>query len=695
MKLQQITVENMRGKTLALDLSSLNILLAANGRGKSTTLEALQLALSGRIYRLGLKTEALLPLFREGTLAVGITGMNGSTEPVRVSRSFRRKGKTGALEQSLDVMPAGGARKLADLEAEVRRHFGACTVALDLNELLSLTSGEQKKLLFGFADPSALGLDRASLMARVRAKVITEDVEVNAQQLATAETWLKELPGWWGATSDVEDGLSRLSKAVDDALKTWKKNQTDAEGSQREMADQTAQQTPARELAAVEEELTCARSEATQLEREDAADAERRRTVIARGKQIGEAQKSIGELQKPGKDEDYGTAAANTERRRLEFQQIAPVTEADLEAARVAAEAARSALKTATDTIDRIDRDIGKIERRAQDVQKHECPTCACDVDQVRANVLRERAPLQEESATVAKGLDRLQREGAEASGKVEALRRRANKRTELETANTTDQKTVDDALAAKKNRLEKLEAAQKALLALQEEDAKAAPVADNAAAAARLQSAQARVQRLEAEHKIAQAARERRGIQLAGATRRAQAKANVAMLGAIKTAVGPAGVQGEVVAVLAGPLTTAANVLLDLVGEFRLGVRMHDERGNADFILGWECPDGEFITWENLSGGQRAIFGAALATAMLELQKPPLRLLTVDGLEALDNRNKLRLMGAIGALHAAGKIDTAIVAGVTMGPLMPAGPAWTVHKLNGAQHEVEGEAAK
>ncbi len=693
MKLTNITLENMRGQTRELALAGLDLLIAANGRGKSTTLDAVELALAGRIYRLGLKTEFLLPLFRDGTMAVGLTGVNGGVEPVRVARGFRRK-SNGALEQSLEVSPAGGARKIADMEVEVRRHFGACTVALDLNELLSLTANEQKKLLFGFADLGAIGMDRAGLFARICRRVVTDDVQVKADRLEAAEKWLQQLTGWWGATSDVDEGLGRLAKSSEEALRTWKKNLSDAEASMREMSDQAAQQTPAREAPAVEDELRCARAEATQLEREDAADSERRRAILDRQRRIAECRTEIGRLSTPGANEEASKAAADLELRRAELSQIAPVTQETLEDARVAAEKARSGLKTATDTIARIDRDIAKIERRAEAVERHECPTCTCDVELVRADILQERKPLQEECAEIGKGLDRLRREELDATRRVEDLRQRQKKRAEIEGAIGVAQQLVDGWRATAQRRADALALARRTLLKLQEEDAAAPAVADSEALGARLRSAQARVARLEAEQKAAQAARERHGVRLEAAKRKAQAELNVQTLTAVKAAVGPAGVQGEVVAALAGPLTTAANALLDLVGEFRLGVRLEDERGNPGFVLGWDRADG-FVTWENLSGGQRAIFGVALAAAMLELQRPPLRLLKVDGLEALDNRNKLRLLGALGKLYEAGRIDNAIVAGVATSPTPPAGPAWTVHRLNGSATDGAEEASK
>lgn len=99
--------------------------------------------------------------------------------------------------------------------------------------------------------------------------------------------------------------------------------------------------------------------------------------------------------------------------------------------------------------------------------------------------------------------------------------------------------------------------------------------------------------------------------------------------------------------------------------------------RGVCDF--GWRR-DGQEIAVEVLSGGETAIFCAALAGAILSLRDPKLRILLVEGAETGIDAESQQLLAVCQEMLDAGHIDQAVVA--TCLPI-EAPEAWTTVDLS------------
>ena len=96
--------------------------------------------------------------------------------------------------------------------------------------------------------------------------------------------------------------------------------------------------------------------------------------------------------------------------------------------------------------------------------------------------------------------------------------------------------------------------------------------------------------------------------------------------------------------------------------------------RGACDF--GWRRPTGEEVPIETLSGGESAIFGAALASAIVSMRAPSIRCLLIEAAECGPGEPIAALLRGIEAV--ADGLDLVIVA--TNSPVEPSG-AWVMHR--------------
>lgn len=86
--------------------------------------------------------------------------------------------------------------------------------------------------------------------------------------------------------------------------------------------------------------------------------------------------------------------------------------------------------------------------------------------------------------------------------------------------------------------------------------------------------------------------------------------------------------------------------------GQSKAYCRLEDEKGTPTLELGWQRGDRK-TAYEALSAGEKCIFGAALARALIAIADPPLKVLMLEAGE-VDEQAINTLMDAIGGIHGA-----------------------------------------
>jgi exonuclease SbcC len=138
-----------------------------------------------------------------------------------------------------------------------------------------------------------------------------------------------------------------------------------------------------------------------------------------------------------------------------------------------------------------------------------------------------------------------------------------------------------------------------------------------------------------------------------------------------IAEAVGPKGLQGELVKDALGPLTEAIQEKLEHMGFYDkvFYFQTEDDKGKEIFQFGWldigktEEEIGERRNFDALSTGERILLLIALMTTIIERINPPLKALIIDNAENLDRVNLRNVLH--GLTTAGANFDNIIFLGV------------------------------
>lgn len=171
MKIKSITIEGMHNvaeKTYTFD--NLNYLYGENGAGKSTVLQAIQLALLGYIPGCDKKNEAIFRHAKSKTLSVTCK-LDNDGKDVVISRSWVGTGKT--ITKAVDITPEGFTLDdiLSDIELPIH----------NFTEFMNMTANKMKDWFISFLPNEATDINWEEELTKSLGdmKVIDENLIVN------------------------------------------------------------------------------------------------------------------------------------------------------------------------------------------------------------------------------------------------------------------------------------------------------------------------------------------------------------------------------------------------------------------------------------------------------------------------------------------------------------------------------------
>jgi len=151
----------------------------------------------------------------------------------------------------------------------------------------------------------------------------------------------------------------------------------------------------------------------------------------------------------------------------------------------------------------------------------------------------------------------------------------------------------------------------------------------------------------------------------------------------AIAEAVGPKGLQGELVKDILAPLTEAIQNKFIYMGiQKTFYFQTEDDKGNEIFQFGWTSEDGDRRNFDALSTGEQMLLLIAMMTTIIDMMNPPMKVLCIDNAENLDSGNLRRVLHGI--ISAGRNFDNIIFIGVM--DINPEDyPEWRVWNLSEA----------
>jgi exonuclease SbcC len=145
MPITSIKMINVKGVSNANQpLTGRDIIVGANGSGKSTRLDSMACAIQGFFPGKGKTNDSIMEYATDSTMQVGITA-----DSFGVSRTWKKT--NGKVSQTIEVKPPKGERTSASKEARIESVFGDTEVIFNFQAFLDMTDKKKREYIFDLA----------------------------------------------------------------------------------------------------------------------------------------------------------------------------------------------------------------------------------------------------------------------------------------------------------------------------------------------------------------------------------------------------------------------------------------------------------------------------------------------------------------------------------------------------------------
>lgn len=724
-----ITFRDLKGQTGSQPLTGLDLIVGPNGAGKTARIQALAVALLGYAPGQGRTPAEVSKLASADEMQAGLEceGFAFTRTFVRSVRTKRTGEQEISVSQDITLSPARQERTLAERQARIVAELGNFPVMLDFGEFVGLSDQKRREFIYALAGDAA-AWDKDRVRAYLGERVLTPELQVlDPDRYAALDELIGQALNQWPAGYDVQAGLAAMLEWVRAQQSLWAAEARRALGAAQKLAelrrnladtDRGLAEAKAQldrltqDLVTVEAELARGRERLRQIEQARARRDELRRRLAALQAEPVEADtadldRQIEELTRAIRDVDPSEYLQALDGRRAgALEEIARLEQA-IDQARREAMAVERELAAYRQAVERIESPPTDSQGQRLCVIS---PEIACPKDFTRylahakAQIQSLNARLQhadqqrqalEQSLQQAREHLRAIDEERSAVIREAAEQQRQNEQRRRQIASLEQER--QERRNAARLRADQIKLVTEELQRLESEPpvALGAPIDVLEKQAEALRAEMDRVKATIAEKEQARAAI----LQLQASLidhKAALAKAEAARQ--LAEALGPKGLQGEVVKAGLGPLEASVQAILD---RFAIGAifrfRTSSDRGREVFRFGWER-DGRFLDFEALSTGQQLLTTVAVLVALLQRANPPLRVVALDNIEHLDEHHLPRMLVALRELRDAGLIDNVVAAGVVSRAVLERHPealaGWAIHEL-GAGQEVAAGAAR
>lgn len=662
-KITSLSTKNIKGLDLKETLTGREIYLGPNGSGKSARLESLIFGMHGCLPWLGKKEETTFQLSSGEFMTVNLSTDGGFS----FGRTIRRKvtkhrddTKSYRYTASYSVFPDQGEQTAKEKAQRIVDEIGSFPMMFDLNEFMGMSDDKKRAFIFSLSSPEKHGWDWA------RVTNTLEDLKADAATVS--EMWDHESTLILNVLMiDIE-----LRKQLRDA-KAVKKDKDAAKVEIIKMRQEMTEEAT-ESLSVINEKL----AEHTK-QREDT------RVEIARADEASKNHKAlVGELQKI-RDERLDNAsvgkhdipAAEMEHKEAIEKEVG--LESQIEESQKHFNELQESIRKLEGEKGNCEKELAAGDKRSHiqemidTIDKVGCPLageeCETDLSAYKEGLKKkwqENDDLVNETLRPAR--DRVLIEIGKTEQKLHGSHKKSidlrKQITEAKKVTKAKKKSLDkfikenDATSNRSSSLEKEESRVNDLLK------NSTPGSDTIAQSRMLEGLGHQITKLEEDRK------KQEGILSVEVNfenanvAAAEAEEKVEDLSALVKALGPSGLQKQIMDDVIGPISTTINDLLKHIpsedgSEYKIQFNLFDMNGKESFEI--VRPMGDFeISYPSLSGGQQILFGTALIVALVLLADPPTKVLCIEAAE-LDSENFFRLLKALDSIGE--DIDNIMVA--------------------------------
>jgi len=670
MRVSRLITTNTKRFNLDQQLSGRDLFVGPNGCGKSARLESFLIGLLGYVPGKGRELSDTFKKSSGEEMSITLeldTGFK-STRTIKEKRTKHQGGeKSFSLTMASSVFPPRGEKTESDRRDRISTELGDFSIMFDLAALFSMSDNERRKFIFALTDPVQFGWTKEKFL---------QEILGSNQKFAP---YTKELGLIWRDDTSVQDNVTNCL--------LWVKNQISEKKAALKKALAAKEQ-----LLQQKREIGSDPGSSAELGAEYQKAKEEFNSITA---QIAAAQEKI----KMSRILKYEISCIQTQLAKPETPLISETeiaghinTEAILSAEIEKAKAEEEALaKRQNELREELAVHSGEFYRTEEKVKaiktivdkilgsKGICPLigkkCKADLQSYAVELGAQRDEAQRELNSVSGKRTKIQKDIENIYNAIRMINKSRGEKVEIlsKEVQAVSAMRVQNATAIKdqENRQDlqrRLEQNTKSLSDLQLSDVGPLEAAARGLSI-RMQELEKAIDKRKTVSNLMQSF-DRANIEAT------ELEEIVDILDDLARFLGPANLQGRILKDTIGPLISKVNSLLDMTGRaYNLRPVMQDKNEKEIFGFAWQ-KDGVDIDFESLSGGERVVFSAALACALVLQKNPPLKALVIEAAEA-DAGNLTALMEAINKFG--GDIGNVLIATHTLAPQVE---GWQLHNL-------------
>ena len=688
--INEIRYQNMKGHSTVQALSGKDIFIGPNGSGKTTRIQALGLSILGYIPGNGKSTAETFKMATGDEMTVGL-----SLKEFDFERCFKkvekRDAKTGkpsvTISESLTVSPGQGEKTDTQKKARIMAEVGNFPVALDFAELLSLSDNKRRDFIYSLSLISSDQWTKDTIQRYLSENLLSMELEINnPEQYKVFNEVIKDTMAKYPDSYDIHSGLQAMIDWTASQKSFWESKRKDAQGAVRSIADAKNQLAETdRNIAEAKKELDDLQDQLVGYEKQLSKDTERKRINENRQNRIKELRQQIGTFKSQEVNTDTTDIYAQIDKIKAMLKP-APVVGTNI----VEINDKISEIREQIDAISRSYQDMNTekkiLESKVQSLKNatskiggikgrcviHSLITCPKDFEGFDKFVDETAAQCKEDILVKDKALEVLRTKGSELEQNVKELESQReeltnslhrtmeyNRNIENEIiALEREKDNIETAIERRDNQLNLLEGELKRLMAEPVDAAAPVDILEKQIAGVRERISTLKLLVQEKE-------KAKQTILLLQQSMIDNKVAEYKAVGfkAVQEALGPKGVQGELVKEILGPIQGDIHSNLIAMGfDHEPYFDTESDTGKEVFQFGWINEKGHKVNFDALSTGQQTIYFAAMMMTILDRAKPRVKILAIDNLNQLDSINLQLAIDGLGQL--AGRVDNIILAG-------------------------------
>lgn len=688
-KIISIEETNFKGNTCKDQLTGKDMFLGSNGIGKSSRIQSILFSILGYIPEQGKSLASTYQFASDDLMSAKIC----TDAQLEIERSIHKKMSKGEekLEEKISITPALKEKTLAKKKERILSEIGDFPVMLNFQEFIDKTDSQKREFIYSLTGSSCCW-DKERILKYLKAKLLTKEITKDDSLIAEATHFLDELITKFPNKGDTETAIQILIDWVDKKHIYWKEEISNTDGTIKKLSEFKNEDSSIGTLANTKTQLDKLQLQIIEEEKKLAVVKNTSASITAKKSKISTTQSEVAALKKQlngspaellGKiKSEIGTLNKKIISKKY-VDDINRISAQITEARKQQGEKSKHKDEVLTQGTQKKGY-IESTEKMLEQIKNHK-GTCvincniACNKDFSKfidfsnkdvQNKSIEKDKLLEEYYMLKKELQEIENTINSLEKRKEALlaeeRRSYNSNNSIQKKITElNQKYHNIELSSEKLKLKTIE-----LNSLKSEFKDAVLPENQSEEKLQQNITQLKIKHVNLKELVKKQEKTKNNMENLKKTQIQNKKANnlIIITDKLKKALGPKGLQGEIIKENLEPLENAINENFRILGiDHKFFFECESSKGKEVFQFGWidkkrnKNRNGK-VNFNTLSDGQKAIFLIAFLVSIIEKKNPKIRILAVDKIEAIDEVNLLNLIKGLKKLE--NKLDNIIVCG-------------------------------